>query len=225
VTQESPKPARAVLFDLDGTLADTLDSIAHAVNACLGETGVPPRPVDDYRYLVGDGLPTLCRRVLRPTPGGASPERVEELRQKIMVHYDRHLLDRARLYPGIPELLATLSARGTPMAVVSNKPDRHTRAIVDAFIPADTFAVVMGQKDGVPKKPDPAGALQAAEILGVPPEECLFVGDTSVDMETALAAGMTAVGVLWGFRGREELERHGAAVLVSEPKKIAALVV
>ncbi len=220
---EKSRP-RAVIFDLDGTLADTLESIARAVNSCLRKMERRTFPVDDYRYLVGDGLRALCVRVLRD--GRASPheETVERLEREVKDYYSRHLLDHVSLYDGTLDLLERLRAEGIPLAVCSNKPDKHTRDLVEALIPAGTFGAVLGARDDLPRKPDPASALRVAAILGVEPGRCLFVGDTSVDMKTARNAGMIPVGVLWGFRQRDELEEAGARHIVEEPKKIAALI-
>ncbi len=210
----------ALLFDLDGTLANTLADIADAFNTCLRRMGEKPRPVDDYRMLVGDGIRVLCGRVL----ADPSADRVDELVEMVVDHYDRHLLERTRLYPGVAELLGRLRRARIPMAVLSNKPDRHTRGIVDALVPAGTFEIVLGHREGAPRKPDPSTALRIAAEMNVRPEECILVGDSAVDMRTARAAGMKSVGVLWGFRGRRELEKEGASLIVNEPKEIAALV-
>lgn len=215
---------RAVIFDLDGTLADTLESIASAVNTCLGKLGRKAIPLDDYRYLVGDGLRPLCVRVLRDGAGDPSDEMVEQLETDVKDHYSRHLLDHVALYDGILELLVRLGNDGVLLAVCSNKPDRHTRLLVKALIPSGTFGAVLGARDDLPRKPDPASALQVALRLGVAPSDCLFVGDTSIDMETARNAGMIPVGVSWGFRPRDELEKAGARHIVDRPEKIAALI-
>jgi len=215
---------RAAIFDLDGTLADTLQDIAGVVNFCLEAMGEEPRPADEYRMLIGDGLPVLCRRVLEASSGPPDADRVEELRRMVMERYDSHLIVATVLYPGVAGLLDRLRAARAPLAVLSNKPDRHTRRIVDALVPAGTFRAVFGHGPDLPRKPDPAGALHVARLLETPPERCLFVGDSGVDMRTARAAGMLPVGVLWGFRERDELERDGARRLVREPKEIAALV-
>jgi phosphoglycolate phosphatase len=133
------------------------------------------------------------------------------------------MLDHTRPYPGVEDALATLSQRGMPLAVLSNKPDEMTRAMVRSLFPGVSFGAVWGQRPERPKKPDPAVAIQVAEQLGVPPPRCALVGDTSVDMRTAVRASMVAVGVLWGFRSREELTAHGAQVLLDRPQQLAAL--
>jgi len=181
-------------------------------------------PVDDYRYLVGDGLRPLCARVLRDARGEASDGAVDRLESDVKDHYSRHLLDHVALYDGILELLARLAEGGVRLAVCSNKPDRHTRLLVEALIPSGTFGAVLGARDDLPRKPDPAPALRVARAIDVAPSDCLFVGDTSIDMETARRAGMVPVGVSWGFRPREELESAGALHIVDRPEKIAALI-
>ncbi len=223
-TSQTNSRRRAVLFDLDGTLADTLESIASAVNTCLSRLGREEIPLDEYRYLVGDGLRPLCVRVLRDANGEPSAKAIEQLEADVKDHYSRHLLDHVALYDGILELLARLGNDGVLLAVCSNKPDKHTRLLVEALIPSGTFGAVLGARDDLPRKPDPAGALQIALELGVAPADCLFVGDTSIDMETARKAGMIPVGVSWGFRPREELETAGAHHIVERPEKIAALI-
>jgi len=223
-TPDESSAARAVIFDLDGTLADTLQDIAGAVNFCLESMGEKTCPADEYRMLVGDGLPVLCRRVLEASSGPPTEERIDELRLRVMERYDSHLIVHTALYPGVAGLLEDLRAAGTPLAVLSNKPDRHTRGIVDALVPPGTFQAVFGHGPDFPRKPDPAGALHVAGLLGAAPDRCFFAGDSGVDMRTAVAAGMIPVGVLWGFRGKDELEKAGARYCVEDPNKIAALV-
>jgi len=218
--EEQNREGRAVIFDLDGTLAATLGDIADCLNSCLETMGERTRPEDDYRFLVGDGLPALCRRLLSD-PG---EERIEELRQMAMARYKENPVIRTKPYPGVPAMLERLREHGIPMAVLSNKPDYHTRVIVEQLFPEGLFLSVEGFRDSVPRKPDPSSALAVAERFSLEPGAIFFVGDTAVDMKTAVAAGMHAVGVLWGFRGRDELLENGAAALVERPEEIAALI-
>jgi phosphoglycolate phosphatase len=204
---------RAVLFDLDGTLADTLADLANATNHALEQLGCPAHPVEEYRYYVGDGARTLCQRVLPRDKQALAEEAVQLMR----AHYEAHSFDLTRLYPGIPELVAALAGRGYSMAVLSNKPDDFTKRMVAHYFRPAPFHIVQGQLPGVPLKPDPTAALQIAEKLGVPPAEWLYLGDTNTDMRTARAAGMRAIGVLWGFREREELVESGAEELIAKP--------
>jgi phosphoglycolate phosphatase len=210
---------RAAIFDLDGTLADTLQDIAFALNHALGGAGLPALALEQVRQAVGAGADTLVRRV---TPGlGAEQQAalVEEFRRA----YAEHLLDATHAYPGVPELLAALGARGLGLAVLTNKPEEMSRAIVQALFPDIPFAAVVGQAPSRPLKPDPSAALALAERLGEPAGACLFVGDSGVDMQTATRAGMFPVGVLWGFRGRAELLAEGARALLERPAELLAL--
>lgn len=188
---------RAVIFDLDGTLADTLREIAVAMNQALTALGLPPHPVDAYRGFVGEGVGVLTARVLGPDHAARAPELVTAY----VAAYERILLDSPP-YPGVPELLDALTI---PVAVVSNKPDAPTQRIVAHTFARWRFGAVLGARPELPRKPDAAMALEAARRLGVAPGECSFVGDTRIDVQTARAAGMRAVGVSWGFRGRGDL--------------------
>lgn len=211
--------ARAVLFDLDGTLVDTLDDIAEAMNHALAAHGLPGHPPDAYRELVGEGVDRLVERALPPDRAELHEEVTAELRD----YYVDHMLDRSEPYPGIPPLLDALAERGVPMAVLSNKPEEATRWMVRSLLGGWPFAAVVGEVEGVPRKPDPRGALDIAASVGVPPPEWLYLGDTRTDMETARAAGMHPVGALWGFRDRDELLAHGARTLIERPAELLGL--
>ncbi|MCC8189657.1 MAG: HAD-IA family hydrolase [Planctomycetes bacterium] len=211
---------RAVIFDLDGTLLDTLGDLADSMNGVLVEHGLPPHPVDAYRYFVGDGIPNLIRRAAPPGTGSAVRE---ALAAGMDAAYAVNWAKGTRPYPGIPELLATLRRRGLPLAVLSNKPDRFTRRMTDYFFPAGTFAAVFGARDTVARKPDPAGALEIAARLAIPPAEFLYFGDTDTDMKTGRAAGMYTVGVGWGFRPVAELWAAGAQLVIESPAEALAL--
>jgi phosphoglycolate phosphatase len=227
MTREHPAEARlkehiqAVLFDLDGTLLDTLADIASCVNMVLAELGLPPHPKEAYKYFVGDGLTELLMRALPARalrgPGlKARARRFEEL-------YEAHSMDETRPYPGIARMLDSVARRGLRMAVVSNKPQRFTQQCVSALLPRWRFDVVRGARARVPLKPDPAGPLAAARAMAVRPAAVLYLGDTGVDMKTAVAAGMFPVGALWGFRQAQELRSFGARLLIRRPGELAAL--
>lgn len=203
---------KAVLFDLDGTLTNTLNDISSAMNRALRLHGLPEFPVDAYRYLVGDGAKKLAERAVRDRQ-----ELAEQVRQTYQAYYETHALVTTQPYAGIPELLAALRARGLTLCVLSNKPDADTKNVVRHFFPEVDFGLVRGQVEGVPVKPDPAGAFAVAEALGISPEEFLYLGDTSVDMTCARRAGMHPVGVLWGFREEEELRASGAEFIIRTP--------
>lgn len=209
---------RAVLFDFDGTLVDSLEDIADAMNEVLTRSGYPTHPIDAYRYFVGDGMEMLVRRAL---PEGHSDEvAVGTVLDAMRVEYAKHSTRKTRPYAGIPDLLDRLTARGLPFAILSNKPHEATLAMVSLLLGAWRFAAILGARAGVPKKPDPVGALEIAAKVNVPPDAWLYVGDTGTDMETARAAGMVAVGALWGFRTAEELRQAGAAMVIEHPLEL-----
>lgn len=212
---------RAIIFDLDGTLLDTLEDLATAGNQVLAAMGQPEHPVASYRYFVGDGLQTLMTRILPEalqTPTGLKTAMAlfEEI-------YAETWHQRSVPYPGIVDLLDQLTAAGWPMSILSNKPHDFTLICVQRLLPDWFFEPLLGQRPGVPKKPDPAAALEIAAHLNYEPTDILYVGDTSVDMQTASAAGMDAVGVLWGFRTKEELQTAGARYLISQPGQLLPL--
>jgi phosphoglycolate phosphatase len=210
---------RAVLFDLDGTLLDSLADLANATNWALAQLGCPTHPLEAYRRFVGDGARQLCARAL-PVD---KQELVDDALRLMRKRYDAHCFDLTRLYPGIPELVSALTERRYRLAVLSNKPDDFTKRMIAHYFKPSPFDVVRGQLPHVPLKPDPTAALQIAEELGVPPAQWLYLGDTNTDMRTATATGMAAVGVLWGFRDREELVESGATHLVAKPQDVLEL--
>lgn len=211
----------AVIFDLDGTLLDSLVDIAQAANEVLAELHLPVHDVDAYRFLVGEGVAVLFERAV--PAARREPALIEQcvagFRRIYAQHWNRH----SRPYAGIPELLDGLVHRRRKLAVLSNKPQEFTEQCVREYFSTWPIAPVLGQRPGVPRKPDPAGALEIAELWRVRPAECLYLGDSMVDMQTAVRAGMFAVGALWGFRPRDELEAHGAAALVAQPRDVLAL--
>ncbi|MGO8970554.1 MAG: HAD family hydrolase [Myxococcaceae bacterium] len=189
----------AVIFDLDGTLVDSLADIAAAMNRSLAARGFPTHPLQAYRTFIGEGVQKLVERAL---PLADQAERAAVL-EAYQADYAKHLVESSSPYPGIPELLDALTARGMPMAVLSNKPDAPTRRLVEALFGRWPFRAVAGERPGVPRKPNPAGALELARAMDVAAAHVSFVGDTLVDVATARAAGMQPLGVLWGFRARE----------------------
>ena len=211
----------AVLFDLDGTLLDTLADIANSANAALSRFGFPTHPVDAYRYFVGDGTGTLVRRVVPEQHHDSRT--LEKCNEAISAEYGKRWAENTQPYSGIPELLAELEQRGIPKAVLSNKRHDFTRITVEEFLPDFHFQIVRGVQPPVPSKPDPAGALRIADELGIAPERFIYLGDTSTDMRTANAAGMFPAGVLWGFRTAEELAANGAKVLLKTPQEVLSL--
>lgn len=213
----------AVIFDLDGTLLDTLKDLGDAMNRVLKVHGWPEHPESAYKKFVGNGATRLIERAV---PRDArTPEVIKECLREFLDDYRQNWAVNTRPYPGIPELLEGLQRHQIIMSVLSNKIHDFTLMCVNRFLPSFTFAQVLGEREGIPKKPDPAGALEIVQETGIPAEKTLYVGDTAIDMQTARAAGMFAVGVLWGFREREELEENGADALVERPEEIMGLIV
>ncbi len=212
---------RAMLFDLDGTLLDTLDDLGDSINRALARFGFPGHPRDAFRYFVGDGVRMLVERAL--PEDRRDPATNEAVLKAYREEYRQGWNCKTRVYPGIPELLDALTARGIALGVLSNKPHDMTRKCVEGYLARWTFDVVFGQRDTVARKPDPAGALEAARHLDVAPAEVLYLGDTSTDMDTARAAGMFAVGATWGFRPESELREHGAQAIVHHPDDVLEL--
>ncbi|MBL7180657.1 MAG: HAD-IA family hydrolase [Pseudomonadota bacterium] len=211
----------AVLFDLDGTLLDTLDDIGNCANRVLASRGFPTYTIFSYREFVGEGARALITRAL---PAGHRNEKlINACLKEFVEDYSVNCIVKSKPYDGIPQMLDALKARGLKLAVLSNKPDSITKACVAALLSKWDFDVVIGQRDSVPRKPDPQGALEVAEKLAIPPSRFLFIGDTAIDMKTAVAAGMFPVGVLWGFRPIEELKGNGARAIIDEPLKLLDL--
>lgn len=210
---------KAAVFDLDGTLTNTLNDIATAMNRSLRIHGLAEFTVDEYRYLVGDGAKKLAQRAVRDRQDLA-----ESVRREYQAYYQEHTLVTTKPYPGIPELLKTLTDQGIQVCVLSNKPHADTCGVVRHFFPEIPFAQIRGQVEGVPVKPDPTGALLIARALGLSPDEFVYLGDTNVDMRTAVNAGMHPVGVTWGFRPAEELAQAGAEHLINHPRDLLGFV-
>ncbi len=206
---------KAVLFDLDGTLLDTIDDLADSMNSVLERYGFPKHGVDEYKYFVGDGMDILVRRAL-PEPckdealiAGCVAAMKEE--------YSYRWAEKTRPYDGIPALLDAFSSSGIRLSILSNKPHEPTGIVVSRMLADWKFEEVVGVRDGIPRKPDPTAALSIAESLGIAPDEFLYLGDTNTDMKTAVAAGMFPAGAVWGFRTAGELIEAGARILVMHP--------
>jgi len=209
------------LFDLDGTLLDTLADIANSMNAVLERLGFATHPLDSYRYFVGDAMDTLVRRTL--PKDRLDDETIDTCIAAVKEEYGRRWAENTVPYPGISELLSALETAALPKAVLSNKPDEFTRLTVEKLLGQWSFEIVRGVGPQVPKKPDPTGALKIAAELSIAPAQVLYLGDTNTDMQTARSAGMYAVGALWGFRTAEELLASGAKALVAQPREVLKL--
>lgn len=209
---------RAVIFDLDGTLLDSIEDLADSMNAVLAEAGLPTHDIESYKYFVGNGMKNL---VLQSLPESRRDSRsVEQFIQKMKEEYGKRWNKKTRPYDGIPGLLDKLAEKDIHMAVLSNKPDKFTKLIARELLSNWYFSAVYGDREGIPRKPNPEGALEIAGMLGLQPKNILYLGDSGVDMQTANNAGMFAVGALWGFRKKEELLSNGAAALISNPLEL-----
>lgn len=212
---------KAVLFDLDGTLANSLSDLADSTNYALSEMGFPTHEREEYKYLVGDGIPKLIERAL---PVG---EKTEENKKKcldiFMERYKEHYHDKTVAYDGIPDMLSKLKEGGLKIAVISNKAEEMAVKVVEKLF-GGMFDVVAGKREGFPTKPDPALTLEVIRQLGVKPQECVLVGDSGMDMAAAVNAGAAPVGVLWGFRLEDELIKNGAEYTIKSPAEIPEII-
>lgn len=209
---------KAVIFDLDGTLLDTLQDIVNTLNTVLSRHRYPEHTIDECRFLVGHGLKELVRKAL--PENAATPETIDLVLADLVEVYNDNWNVHSRPYPGIPVLLDRLGELGVKTAILSNKAHRFTLLCADALLGKWKFDTVQGYRDDMEPKPDPGGALRVAELLEEKPSGILYVGDSGIDMLTASRAGMYPLGVLWGFRPESELLAHGAKSLVKHPEEI-----
>lgn len=208
----------AVLFDLDGTLLDTLDDLGDSMNAVLARRGLPTHPIEAYKTFVGNGVRALVQRAAGQLVGKTSD--LEAMVGEMRVEYAERWDKKTRPYDGIIEMLTSLVARGARLAILSNKPDDFTKLCVQRFLGDMPWEIIQGVDSCYPPKPDPLGAKSIAEKMELNAEQFLYLGDTNTDMETANAAGMYAVGVTWGFRTSEELKEYGAKTLIDHPREL-----
>ena len=210
-----------VLFDLDGTLADTLEDLADAMDRVLRGEGLPEHSYAEYQRMIGHGIHQLVSAAL--PADRRDQQTIDRCFGLMMADYGEHSLVKTHPYDDVAELLTALQARGLKLAVLSNKADEPTQRIAAALFADGALDAVAGARPDVPLKPDPAGALRAAASLGLEPGRMLYVGDSPTDMRTAIAAGMTPVGVSWGFRTRDELAEAGASVVLDHPLELLGL--
>ena len=214
---------KAVIFDLDGTVTDTLSTLAYFGNKALNAHGFLSAPEDEYKYFAGDGKKKLIERMLQYNNENTE-ENFKKVEKTYDAFYDVDPIGKTVAFDGIIPLIKKLHQKGIKVFINSNKPHDVLLMILEKLFPEGSFDKVYGQIDGIPHKPDPTLALKLAEEFLLEPEECLFVGDTSVDMKTAKSAGMNSVGVLWGFREEEELKNSGAMYIIKKPEEILDII-
>ncbi len=210
-----------IIFDLDGTLLDTIEDLADSMNQVLTDLGLPTHTIGAYKFFVGEGVEALIRRALPQDQ--LRPEILDQCLEALREDYGRRWENKTRPYPEIPELLDHLAGLGLKMAILSNKLDHFTQIMVASLLPRWRFDPIFGARPSVPKKPNPAGALEIAEALHLAPDHFIYVGDTGIDMKTASSAGMVPVGALWGFRPADELRDQGARWLIKKPGDLVSL--
>ena len=213
---------KAVLFDLDGTLIDTVDDIGDAANRVLSNRGFPMHPISTYYQFIGEGVKVLFTRALPQEK--RNEDLINTCLKEFVEDYRRNYDVKSQLYDGISEMLNALNVRGLKLAILSNKPDPLTKDCVTSILSNWDFDVVFGQRDSVPRKPNPQAALEIAEKLSISPSDFLYLGDTAVDMKTAVSAGMFPVGAAWGFRPLKELKENGARVIIGKPIQLLDLI-
>ena len=214
---------KACIFDLDGTLTDTLESLTFSVNETLKEMGFGTISHEQCKAFVGNGARKLLEKSLQAV-GADVDGRIDEAMQVYARIFKTGCTYKVAPYAGIVEMLQVLNEMGIQMAVLSNKPDVQTKDVVATFFADGIFSYVQGQREDVPRKPDPAAVHMILEELDIKKEECLYIGDSDVDMQTGCAAGVSAVGVTWGFRTKEVLIEHGATYVVDKPEEIISIV-
>lgn len=214
---------KAVIFDLDGTLVDSLESIWYSANLAIASCGYPEIPLEKYKLFVGDGADTLIRRCLAYS-GDVEEENFEKVSFKYQAVFKEHCMYHVKPYEGIVDMLGALKEAGVKLAVFSNKPHERAVNVVESIFGKGLFDEILGQTDSRPKKPNPSGVFYLAQKLGADISEIAYVGDTSTDMMTGKHAGAYTIGVLWGFRDRAELEKYHADTIVEKAADIVSLV-
>lgn len=209
-----------VIFDLDGTLLNTIDDLALSANHALHQYGYPEHELSAYRHFVGNGITKLIERALPET--ARQQDTIHKLQSAFVSYYQQHKTDLSQPYPGIAELLDQLHNQGILLAVASNKYHQGTLELIRHFFGDTLFSVVLGQRDGIPVKPDPTIVEDILSYTAIPKSATLYVGDSGVDMQTARNSNLTSIGVTWGFRSRQELETNGADIIVNSPREIEA---
>ena len=212
---------KVCLFDLDGTLLDTVESIAHVANQVLAHYNLPAQPVEDYNYHAGDGANKLIERAF--AAAGSDIKDLSEAQEMYRDLFKKDPLYRVQPYAGMVETLRTLKNRGMKLTVCSNKPHLAAVGAIKGMFDEDLFDIIQGQEAKISRKPEPDMALMIADKMGVDVKECMYIGDTDTDMQTGKAAGMYTIGVLWGFRDRDELEENHADIIIEKPQELLAI--
>jgi len=213
---------KLIIFDLDGTLLDTIGDLAGATNYALRSLGFPEREKEEYYRLIGRGITNLFKGAV---PAGCdTPETIDRMRKHFLDHYGVHLCDLTHPYPGIVDLLSHLAEQGVKMAVASNKYQEGAETVIRHFFGDIPFVTILGQREGFPIKPDPGIVDLCMEAAGIQKKDVLYVGDSNVDMQTGLNAGVDTAGVTWGFRSREELEAFHPLAVVDTPEGLESLI-
>ncbi len=218
---DTMKKYQGIIFDLDGTLLNTIADLGHSANLVREEYGYPPLDASEYRNMVGSGMMNLMCMCF---PDDTPEEEFPAIFDRMLYHYDRHYMDETAPYPGIPELLGRLAEAGLSLCVNSNKRDEYTKALIAKSFPDVPFVEVLGETDRFPRKPQPDAALYLALKMELPPRRIVYVGDSGVDIDTGSNAGMDTVGCLWGFRGEAELKGHGATHLAADAGEVIAII-
>ena len=214
---------RLMIFDLDGTVGDTVGSLAYTTNRCLKKLSFPELPEKNFNYYAGDGARTLIQRALKAA-GDKNGEKFDETYRIYGEIFAKDCTFKVTVFEGMSQVLEQMKADGIRLAVLSNKPHERAKDVIRKLFGENLFDIVQGQVDGLPKKPDPSGALKIMEDFGLTPKECMYIGDTNVDMQTGRSAGMYTVGVLWGFRDKKELLDNHAQALADQPRDLLKLV-
>jgi phosphoglycolate phosphatase len=212
---------KAIIFDLDGTLLNTIEDLQNSMNAVLAKFGFPTHDLETFKTFIGTGVTDLVKYSLPPE--NRDKDTIDKCIDAMRYEYSKRWDNKTRPYKGIPQLLDALTNRNIKMAILSNKPHIATKQVVSKLLPQWKFEAVFGERPPIPRKPDPTSALEIADLLGIKPSEFLYLGDSGTDMQTANAAGMYAVGALWGFRDADDLLQNGAKKIIGKPEELLEL--
>lgn len=212
------------IFDLDGTLLDTVKTIAYYGNYALEKNGLPTAPIKEYNYFAGYGIKNLIINMLKYS-NSYNEDNFNKVFNDYSTKYDNDVVGITTIFDGLKEVLDKLKNRGIILTVISNKPDFATKKVIESLYGKDYFSFVSGQKEGIPLKPNPTSVLTLINDLGISKDDCVYIGDTMVDMQTGTNAGIKSIGVTWGFRDEKELTDNGATFIVNTPKELFDLII